>query len=176
MSATCDVSPGTAEISIEGRTYHPRAALGRCRRLLAMPERLHAVCEGASIDRRTDEIDIGAGRSLTCPTFVLWASHHLTSNPLASWQAWCASLSGAAVDTGHFLSRGILPWHPCRAHPLPAIAGDPHMTGTSRAMKMRTQAKRSLGTNPRAARGRRCAQAVAGYPFCGHGEEKRAGP
>jgi haloacetate dehalogenase len=109
MSATCDVSPGTAEISIEGRTYHPRAALGRCRRLLAMPERLHAVCEddgaGASIDRRTDEVDIGAGRSLTCPTFVLWPSHHLTSNPLASWQAWCASLSGAAVDSGHFLPR-----------------------------------------------------------------------
>ena len=104
MSATCDVSPGTAEISIEGRTYHPRAALGRCRRLLAVPERLHAVCEGASIDRRTELVDIGAGRSLTCPTFVLWASHHLTSNPLASRQAWCASLSGAAVDSGHFLS------------------------------------------------------------------------
>ena len=108
MSATCDLFPGTAEVPIEGRTYYLRAPLGHFRRLLAVPERLYAVCEvdrdGVSIDRRTELVDIGAGRSLTCPTFVLWPSHHLTSNPLASWQAWCASLSGAAVDSGHFLS------------------------------------------------------------------------
>ena len=109
MSAICDLSPGTAEVPIEGRTYYLRAPLGHFRRLLAVPERLYAVCEvdrdGVSIDRRTELVDIGAGRSLTCPTFVLWASHHLTSNPLASRQAWCASLSGAAVDSGHFLPR-----------------------------------------------------------------------
>jgi hypothetical protein len=180
MSATRDLFPGTAEIPIERRAYYLEAALGHCRRLLAAPERLHAVCEddrdGASIDRRTDEVDIGAGRSLTWPTFVLSASHHLTSDPLASWRAWCASLSGAAVDGGHFLSAANPHGTLAVLIPLAAIAGDPHMTGTSRAMKMRTKAKHSLGTNPRAARGRRCPQAVAGYSLCVHGDEKRAGP
>jgi hypothetical protein len=50
------------------------------------------------------------------------------------------------------------------------------MTGTSRAMKVRAKAARSLGAIPGAARSKRRAQAVAGYPLFGHGEETRAGP
>ena len=84
------------------------AALAHYRGLLQSPARVHAVCEdyraGATIDRRLDEADVAAGRKIACPTFVLWASAYLPGNPLSVWQAWCTSVSGAAVDSGHFLA------------------------------------------------------------------------
>jgi pimeloyl-ACP methyl ester carboxylesterase len=94
---------------IEGRATCLRAALGHYHCLLAPPERLHAACEdycaGASIDRRRDEVAIGAGRRITCPTLVLWARQYLPGNPLASWRTWCARFSGA-IDSDHFLAEG----------------------------------------------------------------------
>jgi haloacetate dehalogenase len=85
-------------------------ALARDRALLKEPARVHAVCEdcraGAGIDRRLDEADLGAGRRIACPTFVLWGSEYLGrggANPLDVWRTWCTE-TGAAVKVGHFLA------------------------------------------------------------------------
>jgi haloacetate dehalogenase len=84
------------------------AALEHYRALLTDPDRIHAVCEdyraGATIDRQRDEADLAAGRKITCPTFVLWARSYLAGDPLDVWRSWCTSVTGASVDSGHFLA------------------------------------------------------------------------
>jgi haloacetate dehalogenase len=91
-----DLSPFSAE------------ALEHYRALLRDPARVHAVCEdyraGAGIDRELDDADLAAGRKIACPTLVLYASNYLAGDPLGAWRAWCTSLSGAAVASGHFLA------------------------------------------------------------------------
>jgi haloacetate dehalogenase len=91
-----DLSPFSAE------------ALAHYRALLTDPARIHAVCEdyraGAGIDRQLDEADLAAGRKITCPTFVLWARSYLAGDPLEVWKGWCTDVSGASVDSGHFLA------------------------------------------------------------------------
>jgi haloacetate dehalogenase len=91
-----DLSPFSAE------------ALAHYRALLTDPARIHAVCEdyraGASIDRRLDEADLAAGRKIGCPTFVLWARSYLAGDPLEVWKGWCTDVTGASVDSGHFLA------------------------------------------------------------------------
>jgi haloacetate dehalogenase len=83
-------------------------AMAHYRALLQAPARVHAVCEdyraGATIDRDLDDADQAAGRKITCPTFVLWADSYLASGPLPIWQDWCTDVTGAAVDSGHFLA------------------------------------------------------------------------
>jgi haloacetate dehalogenase len=83
-------------------------ALVHYRALLSDPARVHAVCEdyraGATIDRRFDEADLAAGRKITCPTFVLWARSYLPGDPLDVWRTWCTSVTGASIDSGHFLA------------------------------------------------------------------------
>jgi haloacetate dehalogenase len=83
-------------------------ALSHYRFLLQDPARVHAVCEdyraGATIDRALDEADVAAGRRISCPTFVLWARSYLAGDPLEVWQSWCTNLSGASIDSGHFLA------------------------------------------------------------------------
>lgn len=91
-----DLSPFTVE------------TLAHYRALLQDPARIHAVCEdyraGATIDRRLDEADMAAGRKIACPTFVLWARSYLAGDPLAVWGGWCTSVTGASIDSGHFLA------------------------------------------------------------------------
>ena len=73
---------------------------------------MHAVCEdyraGATIDWRLDEADMAAGRRIACPTFFIWSSDYLGrggATPLEVWRRWCSGpLSGAAVNSGHFLA------------------------------------------------------------------------
>jgi haloacetate dehalogenase len=95
-SKTRDLSPFAPE------------ALQHYRALLQQPARVHAVCEdyraGAGIDRELDDADLAAGRKIACPTLVLYASHYLAGSPLDVWRAWCSDVSGAAVDSGHFLA------------------------------------------------------------------------
>jgi haloacetate dehalogenase len=83
-------------------------ALAHYRALLQDPARVRAVCEdyraGAGIDRALDDADVAAGRRISCPTLVLYASHYLPGGPLDAWRAWCSDVSGAAVDSGHFLA------------------------------------------------------------------------
>jgi haloacetate dehalogenase len=84
------------------------AALDHYRALLTDPARIHAVCEdyraGATIDRQRDDADLAAGRKIGCPTFVLWARSYLPGDPLAVWRSWCTDVSGASIDSGHFLA------------------------------------------------------------------------
>ena len=91
-----DLSP----FSSEARAHY--------RALLTDPARVHAVCEdyraGATIDRQFDEADLAAGRKIACPTFVLWARNYLPGDPLEVWRAWCTNVSGASIDSGHFLA------------------------------------------------------------------------
>jgi haloacetate dehalogenase len=86
-------------------------ALAHYRALLQDPSRVHAICEdyraGAGIDRKLDEADLQSGRKITCPTLVVWGRDYLGKRgikPLAVWQAWCSDLTGAEIDSGHFLA------------------------------------------------------------------------
>jgi haloacetate dehalogenase len=91
-----DLSPFSAEALL-----HYRASLSD-------PARIHAACEdyraGATIDRQLDEADLAAGRKIGCPTFVLWARSYLRGDPLQVWRGWCTQVSGASIDSGHFLT------------------------------------------------------------------------
>jgi haloacetate dehalogenase len=83
-------------------------ALAHYRALFSEPARIHAVCEdyraGAGIDRQLDDADFVAGRTIACPTLVLWADRYLAGTPLDVWRPWCTDLSGAAVRSGHYLA------------------------------------------------------------------------
>lgn len=90
--------------------FDPRA-LEQYRALLAVPQRIHAVCEdyraGATIDRRFDEADRASGRRIGCPTLVLWGSGYVGrghADPLAIWRDWCADVRGREIASGHFLA------------------------------------------------------------------------
>jgi haloacetate dehalogenase len=76
------------------------------------PRVVHAMLEdyraGVGIDRDHDEIDRRAGRTIACPTLVVWARQDdledLYGDPLAVWQGWADDLRGVAVDCGHHIA------------------------------------------------------------------------
>ena len=85
-------------------------ALSAYRRAFADPDRVHATCEdfraGAGIDADDDRADRAAGRRILCPTLVVMASHGSLvglDDPLALWRPWCAHVTGAGVESGHFV-------------------------------------------------------------------------
>ena len=74
------------------------------------PARVHAMCEdyraGASIDRRLDLSDKARGHKIIAPLLFVWSKLGFpaaTGDPLSLWKAWARSLSGAEVDSGHFM-------------------------------------------------------------------------
>jgi haloacetate dehalogenase len=88
-------------------------ALAAYQYALSVPERVAAVCAdyraGATIDRALDEADRVAGRTITCPTTVLWGSDYVGKStsgatPLDVWEAWAPGVTGQAIDSGHFLA------------------------------------------------------------------------
>jgi haloacetate dehalogenase len=91
------------------RGFSP-AALADYTRALHDPAVVHAICEdyraGASWDRRLDEEDRAAGRRITPPLQVLWGARGALAawyDTLAVWQDWADEVTGAAVDSGHFI-------------------------------------------------------------------------
>jgi haloacetate dehalogenase len=89
--------------------FDPRA-LACYRAFLAEPARVHACCEdyraGATLDRRHDEADLAAGRTIATPFLVLWGGAGFPArgeNPLDVWRRWAPDARGHAVDCGHFL-------------------------------------------------------------------------
>jgi haloacetate dehalogenase len=90
--------------------FDPRA-LAHYRAFFAEPVRLHACCEdyraGATIDVRHDRADLAAGRTIACPTLVLWGDAGIpaaSSSPLDVWRATFApQATGQGVASGHFL-------------------------------------------------------------------------
>jgi haloacetate dehalogenase len=74
------------------------------------PAVVHAMCEdyraGAGCDRRLDDEDRAAGRTIAAPLQVLWAAKGALAawyDPLEVWRAWADDVSGAAIDSGHFM-------------------------------------------------------------------------
>src|SRR5439155_16098947 len=75
------------------------------------PSRVHAMCEdyraGAYADFEIDKKDHDAGNKITIPMLALWGDAGIASaaaTPLDTWKKWATNVSGAAVDSGHFLT------------------------------------------------------------------------
>lgn len=76
------------------------------------PARIHALCEdyraGATLDLAHDEADLAAGRTILCPTLLVWGDFYLTgqgADPVAIWgQTFAPEATGAKVKGGHFVA------------------------------------------------------------------------
>jgi haloacetate dehalogenase len=82
------------------------------RRAIHDPDTVHAMMEdyraGLGPDRDADEADRAAGRTIACPTLVLWSSHDdlagLYGDPLEVWRPWAPDLRGGPIDSGHHMA------------------------------------------------------------------------
>jgi haloacetate dehalogenase len=87
-------------------------ALAAYLRAIHDPDTIHAMCEdyraNATIDRRLDDADRAAGRTIECPVLVLWARRddleELYGDPLAIWRVWAADVRGRGLDCGHYIA------------------------------------------------------------------------
>src|SRR5206468_2498344 len=75
------------------------------------PSRVHAMCEdyraGASADFEIDKADRDAGKKITIPMLVLWGDTGVAqaaATPLDTWKVWATKVTGAPIDSGHFLT------------------------------------------------------------------------
>ena len=75
------------------------------------PSRVRAVCEdyraGATVDREADEADRAAGRTIQCPTLILWGTAGIPASgakPLEAWRGFAPDATGRAIEGGHFLA------------------------------------------------------------------------
>jgi haloacetate dehalogenase len=79
------------------------------------PATVHAMLEdyraGISVDRAADDADASVGRTVQCPTLVLWAAHddlpELYDDPLAIWRSWAPDLRGHELESGHHMAEEI---------------------------------------------------------------------
>ena len=74
------------------------------------PSRVHAMCEdyraGAYADFEIDKADLAAGNKITIPMLALWGDAGIASaaaTPLDTWKNWASNVTGAPVNSGHFL-------------------------------------------------------------------------
>lgn len=82
------------------------------RRAVHDPDTVHAMCEdyraGLGVDRAADDADRAAGRTIGCPTLVVWATRddmeELYGDPVEVWRSWADDVRGLAVDSGHHLA------------------------------------------------------------------------
>ncbi len=73
------------------------------------PATVLAMCEdyraGLGPDRAADDADRAAGRTIKCPTRVLWTTRDdmeaLYGDVLAVWRPWATDLSGGPIESGH---------------------------------------------------------------------------
>jgi haloacetate dehalogenase len=76
------------------------------------PATVTAMCEdnraGLGIDRDHDDAGLAAGRLLSCPVLVLWATRddmeHLHGDPAAIWHRWARQVQGAPIESGHHIA------------------------------------------------------------------------
>ncbi|MFG1430713.1 alpha/beta hydrolase [Xanthobacter sp. V2C-8] len=85
-------------------------ALAYYRAAFSSPDRIAAMCAdyraGATFDLAHDEADLAAGRTLSCPSFLVWGEAGIPSrgaSPLDAWRALAPDIAGAAVPGGHFV-------------------------------------------------------------------------
>jgi len=58
------------------------------------------------VDRQADDADRKAGRHITGPVLALWGSSGIPAaspDPLALWRPYAPTITGKAIDGGHFL-------------------------------------------------------------------------
>ena len=74
------------------------------------PETIHASWEdyraSASIDITHDQIDLDAGRRLSCAVLALWGEKGFVGHKydvLAEWRKWADEVQGMALPCGHYL-------------------------------------------------------------------------
>lgn len=76
------------------------------------PATVHAMCEdyraGLTVDRAHDDADKRAGRRVTCPTLVGWATgddmEQLYGDPVAVWRDWADTVTGTRIESGHHIA------------------------------------------------------------------------
>ncbi len=77
------------------------------------PATVHAMLEdyraGLGIDRAHDDVDKAAGRTVACPTLVLWAANDvedqgLYADILGIWHPWAPDLRGGPFNSGHHMA------------------------------------------------------------------------
>ena len=60
------------------------------------------------VDREADRADRLAGRTIGCPTLVLWSRRGdvevLYGDPLAVWKVWAEDLRGLSIDSGQHVA------------------------------------------------------------------------
>ncbi len=62
---------------------------------------------GAYADYDIDKADHDAAKKITIPMLALWGDAGIASaaaTPLDTWKTWATNVSGAPVDSGHFLT------------------------------------------------------------------------
>jgi len=95
--------------------FHPRA-LESYWQSCNEPTRIHAFCEdyraGATRDVEADEADLAAGKTIDCPTYLVWSDYELVSGPVGDrrqpLEIWRRSFApqahGLGVTSGHFVA------------------------------------------------------------------------
>ncbi len=91
---------------------YPPGVLDVYRRVLDDPGTVEGMCEdyraGATIDVEHDDADRAAGRTIACPTLVLWAGRgglpRFYADVLGVWRPWAPDVRGRALDATHFLA------------------------------------------------------------------------
>lgn len=91
------------------RGFDPQAVADYAR-CVRDPGVVHGICEdyraGATCDRRLDDEDRADGRTITSPLQVLWAGRGALAawyDPMEIWRRWADDVTGAAIDSGHFM-------------------------------------------------------------------------
>ena len=93
------------------RGIDPRA-LSQYRDAWGDTSRIHAFCEdyraSAGPDRKADEADLAAGRTIQCPTLILTGDFFLTRGKRPALEVWRSTFApgaeGQQIDSGHFLA------------------------------------------------------------------------
>jgi len=81
------------------------AAVGNPATVSAMLEDYRA---GLTVDRSDEQGDRAAGRTVSCPTLVLWSTRDdlekLYGDPLEIWRSWATDVEGHGIDSGHHVA------------------------------------------------------------------------
>ncbi len=88
------------------------AAWADYHRAIHDPATVRAMCEdyraGLGIDRAHDDADLAAGRRVSCPVLMLWATRddmeQLYGDPVAIWRRWADDVRGAPIASGHHMA------------------------------------------------------------------------
>lgn len=63
---------------------------------------------GLGVDREHEETDRRTGRTVQCPSLVLWSMRDdmedLYGDPVAIWQPWVKTLRGVRIESGHHMA------------------------------------------------------------------------